>query len=156
MVINWLFVHLNSIEINNYHILLELQYLLNHTPLIINIFIEKEFLQKKHWNIIKNSKEEANFISDLTKAVGNIDALHVQNKDSFEVIVQEYLRFSKSIWYKYLHCVNITKCSKAWWMRSVRTNWLITDFPKWLRTGGFSNKLSRKWNTYSLIIKFKK
>ena len=37
----------------------------------------------------------------------------ILDKESLELIVQEYTRILESIWYKHSHCVNITKCSKA-------------------------------------------
>jgi len=61
----------------------------------------EEFIQNKQQTIINNSKEEENFIFDLTKMIGNIDISNIPDKRSLELIVQEYARISKSTWYKY-------------------------------------------------------
>ena len=81
LVIDLPFLYSNSIETNNHHILLELWYLSNYTPLIVNISITEEFIQQKHWTIIRNSEEEANFISEFTNTIGNINML-IPDKDS--------------------------------------------------------------------------
>jgi len=79
-------------------------------------------LQEKYQTIIKNSEEEANFISDLTKVIENIDILHIPNKDSLKVIVQEYTRFPNSSGTN-THTVSILlNTPKHGEMRSIRTN----------------------------------
>jgi len=114
-VIGLLFLYLNSIEINNHNILPELYYPSDHISLTVDISIAEEFIQDKHQTIIRNSNKENNFILDLIKVIENINTMTIPDKESLELIVQEYTRISESIWYKHSHYVNITKCSKAWW-----------------------------------------
>jgi len=64
--------------------------------------------------MIKNNKKGANFISELTKVISNINTSHIMDKDSLETTIQEYARLSEFIWLKHSHSVNITKCSKEW------------------------------------------
>jgi len=45
-VINLLFLHPNSIEIDNHYILSKLHYFSDHTPLTIDIYIMEEFIQE--------------------------------------------------------------------------------------------------------------
>ena len=99
----------NLIEINNHHIISELHYLSDHVPLTIDISITEDFIQEKHWTIIRNSEEKENFISDLTKTIENIDTLNILDKESLKLTVQEYIRISEFILYKHSHCINITK-----------------------------------------------
>ena len=95
LVIDLFFLQPNSIEIDNYSILSELCYPLDHTLLTIDISIAKEFIQ--YYTIIKNSEKEENFISNLIKAIRNIDMIKILDKDSLELIVQEYARISETI-----------------------------------------------------------
>ena len=73
-------------------ILPEFWYSLDYTPLIVNISINKEFIQDKQWSIIRNSEEEKKFVTELTFTLGNIDITDISNKGSLENIVQEYAR----------------------------------------------------------------
>ena len=97
LVIDLIFLHPNSREIDNHQILPELQYTSDHTPLAIDISIEEEYVQDKCQIIIINSKKKANFLLELTKVISNIDTLHITDKDSLETIVQQYIRLYKSI-----------------------------------------------------------
>ena len=47
-VINLLFLHLNSIKIDNHNILSELHYPLDHTSLTVDISITEEFIQDSY------------------------------------------------------------------------------------------------------------
>jgi len=69
--------------------------------LLTSLFAE-EIIQDKCHTIIKNSKEEENFISNLIKAIGDINTITILDKDSLELIIQEYIRILKIIWYKHL------------------------------------------------------
>jgi len=73
----------------------------------------EEFIQDKQHTIIKNSKEEENFISELKNMIRNIDTLSIPDKESLEFIIHEYARISESTWYKFSQYVNIIKHSKA-------------------------------------------
>jgi len=81
---------------------------------MVNVFTTEEFIQEKHHTIIKKSEEEKEFTSELIEAVRNINTLHILDKKSLELVVQEYARISDIIWYKHLKCINITKQSKVW------------------------------------------
>ena len=113
-VINLFFLQSNSTEFNNHIILPKLWFFSDHTPLTVDNSINKEFIQEKHWTIIKNSKEKSKFTLDLIKAVRNIKTTIIVNKDVLENIVQEYTRISKSIWYKYSRVVKITRQFMNW------------------------------------------
>jgi len=58
LIIDLFFLQPNSIKIINYSILSDLQYLLDHASLVIDISITKEFIQDKRHIIVKNSKEK--------------------------------------------------------------------------------------------------
>lgn len=60
---------------------------MNHVPLIVNISIMEEFIQEKQHTIIRNSKEEENFVPELINTIGNTNTLNMPNKESLETIV---------------------------------------------------------------------
>jgi len=94
------------VELNNYKIYLELQFLSDHTSLTINIIIEKEFIKQKRCIIIKNSKDESEFIYDFIKTFQNINIITIE---FFESIVEEYADILEYIWQVYSWLVNITR-----------------------------------------------
>jgi len=83
-VINFIFLQNNSSEINNYLILLDLRSSSDHASLTVDIIINKEFIQDKQCTIIKNSKEDDDFIKKLKIAIGNINICNISNRDSLE------------------------------------------------------------------------
>ena len=59
-VIDLMFLRPNMLEFNNHIILSESQYSSDHTSLVVNIYIIKEFIQDKRYIIIKGSEENLN------------------------------------------------------------------------------------------------
>jgi len=81
-VIDLMFLQNNSLEIDNYLILPDLKSTLDYAPLTVNIIINKKFIQDKQCTIIKNSKEEENFIKELRVTISNI--FNISNIDSLD------------------------------------------------------------------------
>ena len=77
--------------------------------LTINIVIIEEYIQTIKHTIVKNSKEEKNFLADLIKYVKKLNTEHLLSKENLKYIVQEFTHNIKKIWYKHLKTVNITK-----------------------------------------------
>jgi len=77
--------------------------------LTINIVIIEEYIQTIKHTIVKNSKEEKNFLADLIKSVKKLNTEHLLSKENLKYIVQEFTHNIKKIWYKHLKTVNITK-----------------------------------------------
>ena len=100
-------------KIKNHFILSDLWSSLDYAFLTIEIFINKNFIQDKWWTIIKNSKEEENFVNEFNNAISNIDISDISNKESLKEIAQKYTTTLDSLWHKYSKSINITKCSKA-------------------------------------------
>ena len=62
----------------------------------------EEFIQEKQCTIIRNSKEEEEkFVFEITNTIENINTLSILDKETLETTVQEYIRISESIWYKF-------------------------------------------------------
>jgi len=108
-VIDLFFLQSNSTELNSYEIHPELQHPSNHVSLTINIIIDEEFIQVKRYTIVKNSKEESNFISDFIKNFRIMKTSNISDKKSLDCIVQDYVNLVNSTWFKYSHMVNIMR-----------------------------------------------
>jgi len=100
-VINFFFLWPNSTKIDNHSILSDLWYSLDHAPFVIDISITEEFIQDKRHIIIKNSEEEKKFTFKLIKSIRSINMSMIHNKNSLEVIIQEYTRILKLTWYNH-------------------------------------------------------
>ena len=82
-----MFLWLTSAEFDNHTIYPEWRLLSDHTLLIVNITIFEEYIQTKKQTIIKNSKEERNFIAELTKSIKILNTEHIASKEDLEQVV---------------------------------------------------------------------
>ena len=87
---------------------------LDYAPLTVDIAIIKEHIQTKKHIIVKNSKQEKNFIAELIEAIKGLNMEHISSKKTLEQTVQEFTENTNKIWFKYSKIVNITKYSKSW------------------------------------------
>ena len=86
---------------------------------MVDIHIIEEFVQNRRCAIIKNSKEEEKFISELTETIRKIDTSYLENKESLEFAIQEFARSVDCMWQKYSKSQNIPKLGK---MKNVKQN----------------------------------
>jgi len=85
-----MFLYANIKEFNNRSILTDLQGPFNHALLSVHIVIKKEFIQEKKLTIIKNSKEEKEFINKLRNRISCIDTTNILNHKKLEEVTQEF------------------------------------------------------------------
>jgi len=78
-----MFLKPDSSELNNHTIHLEWRLSSDHTPLTVDITIMEEHIQTRKCTLVKNSKEEENFITEL---IGVITRLNTENIPSKEVL----------------------------------------------------------------------
>ena len=109
-----MFLHASVEEFNNYIILLDLQSSSNHVSLSVNIIIKEESIQDRKQAIIKNSKEEREFVNNLKNRIEYIVMIDIQDCEMLERVMQEFLSIVEKLWHKYSKYINITKHSKAW------------------------------------------
>ena len=64
-VLDLIFLYTNAEKLNNHTILPDLQDPSNHASLLVHIIIEEEFIQEKKLAIVKNNKEEKEFVNKL-------------------------------------------------------------------------------------------
>ena len=100
-------------ELDSYSIHLDWRLVLDHILLTVNITIFEEHVQTNKYTIVKNSKEEDNFVNELMKNIKKLNTKNVQNKEALEYIMQNFAKHTERIWYKHSKIVNITKHSKA-------------------------------------------
>jgi len=68
-----MFLQPNSSELDNHMIHLEWRLLSDHVLLTVNIVIIEEHIQTKKHTIVKNSKEEMNFITELIEIIKGLN-----------------------------------------------------------------------------------
>jgi len=83
-----MFLRQDSLKLDNYIIHPEWKLLLNHAPLTINIMIIEEHIQTRKYTLVKNSKEEENFIIELIKVITKLNTENISNKETLKQIVQ--------------------------------------------------------------------
>ena len=62
--------------------------------------MEKHIQTKKHI-IVKNSKEEKNFLAEFIESVKELDMEHISSKENLEQIVQEFTNDMEKIWFRH-------------------------------------------------------
>ena len=82
---------------------------------MVKISIFEEDIQTRKCTIVKNSEEEHNFVIDIMNLIKDLNINHINSKDDLEVIIQNFVKNTNNIWFKYSKLVNITKCSNLWW-----------------------------------------
>ena len=113
-VIDLMFLKLILEEFNNHSILPDQRLFLDHTLLMVKISIFEEDIQNRKCTIVKNSKEEHNFVIDIMNLIKDLNTNHINSKDDLEVIIQDFAKNTNNIWFKCSKLVNITKCSNLW------------------------------------------
>jgi len=110
-----MFLRPESLKLDSHSIHLDWKLILDYALLTVNITIFEEYIQTKKYTIVKNSKEENNFINNLIKTIKRLNMENIQNKEALEHIMQTFAECIKRIWYKHSKIVNITKYFKVWW-----------------------------------------
>jgi len=103
------------LEYNNHTIHSNWRLTLDHTSLTVNISIFEEHIQTRKCILVKNSKEEDNFMNNLMEAIKEMNMENIQSKEVLDQIIQLLASVTERIWYKHLKVVNITKHLKKWW-----------------------------------------
>ena len=112
-VIDLMFLQPNSLEFDNHMIYPEQRLLSDYALLTIDIAIIEEHIQTKKYTIIKNSKEERNFIAELIEAIKGLNTEYISSKEILKQTVQEFTNDTNKIWFKHSKTVNIIKYLKS-------------------------------------------
>ena len=107
--INLFFLCSDSTELNSHKIHPDLHFLLDHTPLTVNIVIKEEFIPVKKQTLVKNSEDKAEFVKDFIRKFSSIDTAKISNKLTLKSIVWSYTDIAESSWIVHLQWVNVIR-----------------------------------------------
>ena len=114
-VINLMFLHSDSSELNTHHIHLEWCLTSDHTPLTITISITEEHIDTYKRTITKNSKEDHMFIKEVITSFTKLDTSSISNIPDLEEVISDFVNIVQHTWMKYSKLIKITRYSKSWW-----------------------------------------
>ena len=109
-----MFLRPESVEHNNHSIHPNWKLTSDYALLTVNISIFEKHIQSRKRTIVKNSKEEENFVNELSKAIKSLNMDNIHNVEVLEHVIQFFANNTGRIWHKHLKVVNITKHSKEW------------------------------------------
>ena len=120
----------------------------------MSISIAKENIVSSKFSIVKNSKEEASFIKDISYAIKNIDTADLSDIYLLEGITNTLVSKIENTWRVNSKWVNITRHSKSWWNEKCSlalSNYRITrSLENWKI---FKNKVkTTKWSFFNIKI----
>jgi len=81
-VINLIFLRPESEEFDSYSIYLDWRLVSNYALLTVNILIFEEHIQTRKCTIVKNSKEEKNFVDKPIKVIKRLDTENFRHWNS--------------------------------------------------------------------------
>ena len=87
LIIDLMFLHLNSSKLDNHTIYPEQRLSSDYVLLTIDIAIIEEHIQTKKYTIIKNNKEERNFIIELIEIIKCLNIEQISSKEILEQTV---------------------------------------------------------------------
>jgi len=108
-VIDLMFLHNGSTELNNYSIHPNWYLSSDHAPLIIMIPITEEFIASSKLSILKGSEEEVAFIKEASAIIRTLDISNLTDNVKLENLVNLFgLRIDQT-WEKNAKHIRITK-----------------------------------------------
>ena len=114
LVIDLMFLHSGTSELNNHSIHPNWQLISDHAPLIVSIPIAKENINSSKFSIMKNSEEEVLFIKDVLFIIKNLDVSNLSDINKLKDIINTFASYTEHAWRKNSKLVNITRHSKSW------------------------------------------
>jgi len=114
-VIDLIFLHSGSNELDNHIIHLEWHLSSDHTLLTITIPIIKEHITLSKHFISNGSEEEEVFIKNVFWIIKNLNMSNILDSSSLDNLVNSLTQEVKNAWDKHSKMVRIMKYSKSWW-----------------------------------------
>ena len=145
-VIDLMFLHSGSSELNDHLIHPEWCLTSNYAPLSVTIPIVEKDINSFKFSIAKNSKEEIVFIKDVITSIKSLDISNLSNINRLENVVNTFASHIERMWEKNSKLVNITRYSKSWWNK---------DCNQCLRNYRMSRNLE-DWNIFWKMVKITK
>jgi len=82
-----MFFRLESLKHNNHSIHPDWRLISDYIPFTINISIFEEHIQTRKQTLVKNRKEEENFMKELSEAIKRLNMNNIQNIEVLEHVV---------------------------------------------------------------------
>ena len=123
-VIDLMFLHHGSVELDNHSILPNCRLSSDHAPLIIDVPIVDEFIPTSKFAIPPKSEHETKFIKDVISNFSELDTSHIETIDNLESIVNQLSVIVDQMWAKNAKKSRHSKHSKQWWLESCRSTLL--------------------------------
>jgi len=80
-----------SEEFNHYFIYMDWRFLSDYTLLTVKILIFKEKIQTRKYIIVKNSKEENNFVKKVMMLIKGLNIIYIHNKKILKALYKNSL-----------------------------------------------------------------
>ena len=174
-VIDLMFLHSRSSKLNSHSIHPSWRLTSDHAPLTITIPIEEEHVMTSKFSLSKNSKEEEEFIKEVTCIFKSLDTTNLLDQESLEQVINLLAASIKQAWNTNARRVKITKHSKIWWNKDCRWSlniyWELRcledwkSFKKMVKTTKraffdtkiqeVANKSCRSWELMNWVNKYK-
>ena len=116
LVIDLIFLHCGSYELDCYSIHSGNCLSLDHAPLSIEIPIIEEVIQSSKLMIHPKSNQEMAFVEEVISSFKSLDTSVIDNSDKLENIVNQLGMIIDQAWKKNAKKSRISKYSKQWWM----------------------------------------
>jgi len=113
-VIDLMFLHSRSNELNNHLIHPDWHLSSDHAPLTISIPIAEKNIISSRLSILKNSEEKAVFVKEATVIIKNLNTSNLTDHDKLDDIVNLLESKINQAWAKNAKQIRITKYSKQW------------------------------------------
>ena len=115
-VINLMFLHYGSSELDHHTILPDSQLSSDHTPLSIDIPIFEEIIQTLKLTLAPKSDQETDFINDIILNLKTLDTSNIEDIGKLEWVVNQLGTIIDQAWTKNAKKSKISKHSKQWWL----------------------------------------
>ena len=77
-------------EYNKHSIHSDWWLILDHVPLTISIAVTEKHIQTRKHTIVKNSKEEENFVTELIEAIKRLNTENIPSRKVLKQIIQTF------------------------------------------------------------------
>ena len=148
-VLDLVFLQPDSVELNTHQIHPDWRLSFNHAPISITIPIIKEHSQIYKYILIKNSKEEEQFVKEVKNSIKNLKTNFIININTLEETVNLLAVNIDSLWHKNSKKVNISRYFKAWWdnncQRDLDACWHSRSLNNWKKSKEIVKKIKREF-----------
>jgi len=111
-VINLMFLHCSSAELDRHFILPDYRLSSDHVPLTIDIPIGDKIVQLTKLSVIPGSNQEKDFIKDVISNLQVLDTLNINSVKNLNLVVNRLGSIIEQIWFKNAKRTKISKHSK--------------------------------------------